>query len=351
MELACRVQKRLGSFFFQADFQVQGAKVGIFGPSGSGKSTLMFLLAGLLRPDGGRISLGDTVLYDSNASINLPPEQRRIGVVFQHSRLFPHLSVRKNLLYGYQRTPKDQRRINPEDIIRVLSLGHLLERGVNLLSGGERQRVALGRTVLSCPRLILMDEPLTGLDENLKLQIIPYLNEVSATFGLPLLFISHSLLEMRLMTEQVLLMEAGRVKKLTSTEMLAQKLWGSGDQGYTNVLRLGRPQERNGLYEDDWGGTRLRLIEGAAGSDAVFELDARDVLLFKQHPQATSARNLLLCRVAGLSPSGNRVLVDLHCGGQLLKVQIVPESVRELELAPGREVVAAIKASSFRRIL
>ena len=98
MELACRVQKRLGSFFFQADFQVQGAKVGIFGPSGSGKSTLMFLLAGLLRPDGGRISLGDTVLYDSNASINLPPEQRRIGVVFQHSRLFPHLSVRKNLL-------------------------------------------------------------------------------------------------------------------------------------------------------------------------------------------------------------------------------------------------------------
>lgn len=351
MELACRVQKRLGTFSFQADFQVQGAKVGIFGPSGSGKSTLMLLLAGLLKPDEGRISLGDTLLYDSSAGINLPPEQRRIGVVFQHSRLFPHLSVRKNLLYGYRRTAKDQRCIKPEDIIRVLALEHLLERGVNLLSGGERQRVALGRTVLSCPRLILMDEPLTGLDENLKLQIIPYLNEVSAAFNLPLLFISHSLLEMRLMTEQVLLVEAGRVKELASTEVLASKLWGSGRQGYTNVLRLGKSNERDGLYEYDWGGTRLRLTEGAEAADAVFELDARDVLLFKQHPQATSARNLLSCRVAGMNPSGNRVLVDLHCGSEQLKVQIVPESVRELELTPGREVVAAIKASSFRRVL
>lgn len=351
MELVCTVQKRLGTFSLQADFQVQGAKAGIFGPSGSGKSTLMLLLAGLLKPDAGRISLGETVLYDHAAGINLAPEQRRIGVVFQHARLFPHLNVRKNLLYGYLRTAKEQRCIDPQEIIRVLRLEHLLERGVNLLSGGERQRVALGRTVLSCPRLILMDEPLTGLDEQLKLQIIPYLNEVSAAFGLPLLFISHSLLEMRLMTEQVLLVEAGRVKELTSTEILAKKLWGSGRQGYTNVLRLGKAQERDGLYEYDWGGTRLRLTEGADNADTVFELDARDVLLFKEHPQATSARNLLVCQVSGLSPAGNRVLVDLLCGGQVLRVQIVPESVRELELAPGRAVVAAIKASSFRRVL
>lgn len=351
MDLSFRVEKQLGSFSFQADFQVQGSKVGIFGPSGSGKSTLMLLLAGLLRPNSGRITLGDTVLYDSTAGINLPPEQRRIGVVFQHSRLFPHLSVRKNLLYGYRRTAKEQRCIRPEEIIRVLALEHLLERGVNLLSGGERQRVALARTVLSCPQLILMDEPLTGLDETLKLQIIPYLNEVSAAFALPLLFISHSLLEMRLMTDQVLLLEAGRVLALTSTEMLAQKLWGAGRHGYTNVLHLGKAYERDGLFEYDWGGTRLRLTEGSDRGETVFELDARDVLLFKQHPQATSARNLLSCRVAGLSPSGNRVLVDLHCGRQLLRVQIVPESVRELELAPGRVVVAAIKASSFRRVL
>lgn len=348
MKLACKVQKQLGKFFFQADFQVQGAKAGIFGPSGSGKSTLMLLLAGLLRPDAGRISLGNTVLYDHAAGINLAPEQRRIGVVFQHSRLFPHLNVRKNLFYGYLRTAKEERCIDPQEIIRVLRLEHLLERGVNLLSGGERQRVALGRTVLSCPRLILMDEPLTGLDEQLKLQIIPYLNEVSAAFSLPLLFISHSLLEMRLMTEQVLLVEAGRVQELTSTEMLARKLWGSGRQGYTNLLHLRRPRERDGIFVYDWGEVPLVLTEQAV-ADTVFELDARDILLFKRHPEATSARNLLSCTVEALSPVGNRVLVDLLCGGQTLRVQIVPESVRELELAPGREVVAAIKASSFRR--
>ena len=349
MNLSCQVRKRLGSFSFQADFQISGAKVGVFGPSGSGKSTLMLLLAGLLKPDDGRISLGDEILYDRAAGINYPPEQRRIGVVFQHARLFPHLSVRKNLLYGYKRTPKEQRRIQPEDIIRVLRLEHLLERGVNLLSGGERQRVALGRTVLTCPRLILMDEPLSGLDENLKLQIIPYLNGVSTEFALPMLFISHSLVEMRLMTDQVLMVEGGKVVDLTSTEMLAKKLWGSGRQGYTNLLHLGRPRERDdGLYVYDWGGVPLVLTEGAEEEENVFILDARDVLLFKKHPEATSARNLLPCRVTQLTPLGNRVLVELRCSGQQLTVQIVPESVRELELTPGREVVAAIKASSFR---
>ncbi len=351
MELACRVGKRLGSFSFQADFRVSGSRVGIFGPSGSGKSTLMLLLAGLLRPDEGRIVLDDSVLYDRAKRIDLPPEQRRIGVVFQHARLFPHLSVRSNLLYGYRRTPRQRRCIELEDIVRVLALEHLLDRGVNLLSGGERQRVALGRTVLACPRLILMDEPLTGLDENLKRQIIPYLNGVSAAFALPLLFISHSLTEMRLMTEQTLTVEAGKVTGLTDTEDLARRLWDSGRQGYNNVLRLGRPQERNGLYEYDWGGVRLLLTEKGEEEDNVFELEARDVLLFKKDPQATSARNLLHCQIVRLAPSGNRVLVELRCGEQPLVVQIVPESVRELELAPGGEVVAAIKASSFRRVV
>lgn len=350
MELACRVRKRLGSFSFQADFRVHGSRVGVFGPSGSGKSTLMLLLAGLLKPDEGRIVLDDRVLYDREAGIDLPPERRRIGVVFQHARLFPHLNVRSNLLYGYRRTPRQQRCIQPEDIVRVLALEHLLDRGVNLLSGGERQRVALGRTVLACPRLILMDEPLTGLDEHLKRQIIPYLNEVSAAFALPLLFISHSLMEMRLMTEQTLNIEDGRVTGLSSTEELAQRLWGSGRQGYSNVLHLGRARKRGDLYEYDWGGVRLVLTEKGEGEENVFALEARDVLLFKKNPQATSARNLLRCQVTRLSAADNRVLVELRCGSQPLVVQIVPESVRELELAPGVAVVAAIKASSFRRL-
>ena len=137
----------------------------------------MHLLAGLLKPDRGP-SAWTTDPLRQRGRINLPPEKRRIGVVFQHAHLFPHMNVRRNLLYGWRRTPSDERHIAPEAIIEVLNLGHLLDRGVNLLSGGERQRVALGRTVLTCPRLILMDEPLTGLDEELKFQIIPYLKKV-----------------------------------------------------------------------------------------------------------------------------------------------------------------------------
>ncbi len=351
MQLDVSVQKKLGNFQFNADFSLSGRRIGLFGPSGSGKSTLMHLLAGLLKPDSGRICLDDTPLFDGKAGICLPPDKRRIGVVFQHAHLFPHMSVRRNLLYGWRRTPESERPIQPEAIIEVLNLAHLLDRGVNLLSGGERQRVALARTVLICPRLILMDEPLTGLDEELKFQIIPYLNKVFACFDIPLLFISHSLLEMRLMTEQVLVVENGRVEREMATEELARSSWGSPRQGYVNLLRLGRPEAHGDLWAYPWGEVRLIITDRGENKETVFELDAREILLFKRHPEATSARNLLPCRVGKIFTVGNRVRVELQFGSQQLIAQIVPESLRELGLEEGKKVVAAIKASAFRRLI
>ncbi|ADW16426.1 molybdate ABC transporter, ATPase subunit [Desulfobulbus propionicus DSM 2032] len=351
MHLDVSLRKQQGTFQFTAEFSLSGQRIGLFGPSGSGKSTLMHLLAGLLKPDSGSIHLDETVLFDSARGINLPPEQRRIGVVFQHAHLFPHMSVRRNLLYGWRRTPEAERHVEPEAIIEVLHLAHLLDRGVNLLSGGERQRVALGRTILSCPRLILMDEPLTGLDEELKFQIMPYLNSVFSRFDIPLLFISHSLLEMRLMTEQVLVVEQGEVKRQMATEELAQSAWAASRQGYVNLLRLGRPQPQGDLWAYQWGDVRLVLTEQGENEENVFELDAREILLFKRHPEATSARNLLPCTVRKLFTVGNRVRVELQCGSQTMTVQIVPESMRELALETGKEVVAVIKASAFRKLL
>ena len=351
MELEVAVQKKLGVFRFVAEFNLAGDRIGIFGASGSGKSTLMHLLAGLLKPDCGRIRLGEAVLFDSVAGINVPPEKRRVGVVFQHSHLFPHMSVRRNLLYGWQRTPEQDRHLQPEAIIEVLHLGHLLDRGVNLLSGGERQRVALARTVLTCPRLILMDEPLAGLDEELKSQIMPYLNKVFSSFDIPLLFISHSLLEMRLMTEQVLVVEDGQVVRQVTTEELAQSTWATPRQGYVNLLRLGQPQPHGDLWAYQWGGACLILTDYGENEENIFELDSREILLFERHPEATSARNLLSCTVRKIFTAGNRVRVELQCGSQPLIVQIVPESMRELELAEGKEVVAVIKASAFRRLM
>ena len=350
MQLDVSVRKKQGDFQFATEFNLTGQRVGLFGPSGSGKSTLMHLLSGLLKPDSGHIRLDGAVLYDGATGVNLPPEKRRVGVVFQHAHLFPHLSVRRNMLYGWRRTPEQERHIQPEAIIEVLNLAHLLDRGVNLLSGGERQRVALARTVLTCPRLILMDEPLTGLDEELKFQIIPYLNKVFAGFDIPLLFISHSLLEMRLMTEQVLVVEEGRVLREMGTEELAQSTWAASRQGYVNLLRLGRPVPQGDLWSYQWGSVRLVLTDEGENEENIVELDAREILLFKRHPEATSARNLLPCTVRKIFTAGNRVRVELQCGSRQLIAQIVPEAMRELELVEGGEVVAAIKASAFRRL-
>lgn len=214
------IKKRFADFELQVNCELAAGKCGVFGPSGSGKSTLMHILAGLLSPDEGRIVLDETILFDSDAGINLPPQQRRIGVVFQQAHLFPHMNVRGNLLYGWQRTAVARRQGTPEAIIEVLGLSPLLERRVTSLSGGERQRVALGRAMLACPRLILMDEPLNGLDQELKLQIIAYLDRVLTEFGMPLLFISHSLQEMELMTDEVLVLGQGTVQQHLNTDEL-----------------------------------------------------------------------------------------------------------------------------------
>jgi molybdate transport system ATP-binding protein len=350
MNLEVAVRKSYGAFRLHAEFCLTGDRCGIFGPSGSGKSTLMHLLAGLLKPDEGRIVLAGQTLFDSKRRINVPPEERRIGVVFQHAHLFPHMSVRRNLLYGWRRIPREERRIDPAALIRVLQLEHLADRGVNALSGGERQRVALGRTILACPRLILMDEPLTGLDEELKFQIMPYLKKVFSEYGVPLLFISHSLHEMRLMSDEVLVFEAGEVRERLPAEELARRSLVTGNRGYANLLTLRDPRPQGDLWLYQWGAAPLILSEPGEAGDNVVELAAKDITLFKRHPEASSARNLLPCRVAGLFGAGNRIGVELDCGGGRLICQIVPESVRELGISEGAEVIAVIKASAFRRL-
>jgi molybdate transport system ATP-binding protein len=210
--------------------------------------------------------------------------------------------------------------------------------------------VALGRTVLACPRLILMDEPLSGLDEELKYQIMPYLKKVFSEFDLPLLFISHSLHEMRMMADEVLVFEAGGVRDRLPAEELARRSLVTGSRGYANLLTLAAPQPHGDLWLYQWGETPLILTEPGGASDNVFELAAKDITLFKRHPEASSARNLLPCRVAGLYGAGNRIGVELDCNGSRLICQIVPDSVRELDIHEGGEVIAVIKASAFRRL-
>lgn len=351
MQLRVKVAKRLGGFLLDMDFVCEGDRTGIFGPSGSGKSTLVGLIAGLGRPDRGSILLDGERLYDSAKGIFLPPERRRIGIVFQRPHLFPHLSVRGNLLYGRKRSaPAGHGDIDFGDLVRTLQIEELLERGVNNLSGGEKQRVAIGRAVLANPRLLIMDEPLSALQDTLKFQIIPYLQGVSERFRIPYLFISHSLMEMRLVAERALVVADGRIVSQSAPDELARSLMGLGPGGYVNLLRPVSPRRADGLFLYDWGGADLCISEGDERPAPLFALSSRDIILFKRHPGAISARNLFKCAVTGAFPAGAWVGVELDCHGERLVAEVVKAAAEELGCTVGTELYAAVKASSFRRL-
>lgn len=350
MELTMAVRKRLGAFDLAADFTTSGEAIGVFGQSGSGKSTLVSLLAGLSQPEEGEIWLDGDCLYSSSRRIDLPPQRRRVGIVFQNACLFPHLSVEANLLYGYRRCAPEHRSIDFKTLIGVLKLEELLKRGVNRLSGGERQRVALGRAILANPRLLLMDEPLSALDDSLKFQIITYLKSASEEFRIPYLFISHSLIEVRLMTEKVLAVAGGRITGQMTPEELARQRMGQSQVGYINLLDVELKRRLGGMYAYRWGDTEIFVSAGDDAPRAVFELSSRDIILFKKHPEAISARNLLKCTVLDTFPSGNKVGVELGCGGQKLVAEVVVQAADELAIQARSEIYAVIKAASFRRL-
>lgn len=350
MDLELTVTKGFPGLSIDLDCHITENRCGVFGPSGSGKSTLMHMLAGLTAPDEGRIRLGNRVLFDSRAKVNLPPDKRRIGVVFQHANLFPHMNVAKNLRYGEKRKSSNQS-IDYHQVVSILQLKELLPREVTTLSGGEKQRVALGRTILACPELILMDEPLSGLDGRLKYQIIPHLQQVFRDFSIPLIFISHSLQEMRMMAREVLVLKKGELAEKMQVEELAKTTLATGGRGYSNLLTLEEPEDLGDLLRYRWGKTELMLVKTGSSGPGQFNLNSRDILLFKRHPEATSARNMLSCKVCGTYQTGWLVGVELACqSGNRLFAEIVPQSVAELGIRPGAEVVAVIKASAFHKL-
>ncbi|MGO4220961.1 ATP-binding cassette domain-containing protein [Lysobacter sp. TAF61] len=200
-----------GDFTLSARAEVGAGVTGVFGPSGSGKSTLLALIAGLLRPSRGAIHADGDVLVDTAAGRFVPPWDRHFGLVFQDGQLFPHLTVRRNLLYGHDRIAPDMRRHDLQSVAQLLEIVPLLDRRPALLSGGERQRVALGRALLYSPRLLLLDEPLSSLDDRLKQQILPFLRRVKEEMRVPMLYVSHARSEIDYLADAVITMERGRL--------------------------------------------------------------------------------------------------------------------------------------------
>ena len=209
--LSVDLEYRRGSFDLHARAELDSRVTGICGPSGCGKSTLLSLVAGLLRPDRGRLVLDGDVLVDTLTGVFVPAWQRHCALVFQDGQLFPHLTTRQNLLYGYSRRRPPERRLELSEVVELLEVGALLDRRPAQLSGGERQRVALGRVLLYSPRVLLLDEPLASLDERLKQQILPFLSRVRDETGIPMLYVSHVNTEVDFLADRTLRMEAGRL--------------------------------------------------------------------------------------------------------------------------------------------
>ncbi len=218
--LAFDAEKQLGEFSLAVKFETASGVTALFGPSGAGKTTIANIIAGLVMPDRGRITLDDIVLFDAAARVNLAPHRRRIGYVFQEGRLFPHLSVRANLDYGRAMTgvARDEGRVR--HIIELLDIGHLLRRRPGNLSGGERQRVAMGRALVMQPRLLLLDEPLASLDRARKLEILPYLVRLRDDARIPMIYVSHQAGEITRLASQVVRIEDGRVQAVGGLELL-----------------------------------------------------------------------------------------------------------------------------------
>jgi molybdate transport system ATP-binding protein len=214
------VAKQLGEFSLSASFTSEGRVTGLFGASGAGKTSLINMIAGLLKPDRGVISLDGETLDDTAARVHVPPHRRRIGYVFQDARLFPHLNVRQNLDYGRRMNRLADDPVQRARVTELLDIGSLLDRRPGKLSGGERQRVALGRALLSKPRLLLLDEPLGSLDEGRKVEILPYLVRLRDEANVPMVYVSHDAAEMRQLATQIVMLRDGRVTALGGVKVL-----------------------------------------------------------------------------------------------------------------------------------
>jgi len=226
------VIKRLGVFEVDVAFRVPLTGVtALFGPSGSGKTSVINMIAGLIRPERGRIDLDGRTLFDSEAGVDLPPHRRRIGYVFQDGRLFPHLSVRSNLLYGLRRVRKSERFIQFDPVVQLLGIGHLLHRRPGRLSGGEKQRVAMGRALLTSPRLLLMDEPLASLDQARKREILPFIARLPGEFSVPIVYVSHDPEEILALAGGAVVLEAGRVAAWRESDELGSLLAARARRG------------------------------------------------------------------------------------------------------------------------
>ncbi|WP_415183979.1 molybdenum ABC transporter ATP-binding protein [Phaeovulum sp.] len=340
-----------GSFSVDLSFSAPAGLTALFGHSGSGKTTVINAVAGLLRPDRGRITVANRVLLDTATRTSIAPHRRKIGYVFQEARLFPHLTVRQNLFYGHWFAARTPPGVAPERVIEMLGIGALLTRRPGALSGGERQRVAIGRALLSKPQILLMDEPLAALDEARKTEILPYLERLRDETQIPILYVSHSAAEVARLATTIIVLDQGRVRHAgPSARILADPeaalSFGTNEAGALITARIAA-HEDDGLtrLETSAGPIWLARVEGAPGTEVRVRLHASDVIVSRSRPDGLSALNILPATVTALDSRGDtRAFVQLRAGNELILARLTARSANALALTPGTGCYAILKS-------
>jgi len=355
--LELELAHRFPGFALELALASPGPALGIFGASGSGKTTLLHALAGLFRPERGRITVAGRPLFARPGGIHVPPEGRGLALVTQDALLFPHRSVRGNLAFAPGAL---ERLAAPEGrrILEVLRIGALLERRVEHLSGGERQRVALGRALLAAPRMLLLDEPTSALDAELSRDVLGLLMQIKQTLGVPMVFVTHRAAELLALADDCAVLDAGRIVAQGRPVEVLQRPRALGLASLVGVDNLLRVPV---VAHDEAGGVTLLGLGGGAtlaaplctaavGSPVEVGFYADEIILCLERPVGISARNALACAVVSSDRVGHEVLVGLTVGDFTLRARITPAAARDLALAPGQRLVAVVKTSAIHRL-
>ena len=351
------IEHLLGAFALDIHFVSGTGLTALFGRSGAGKTSVVNAIAGLIRPERGRICVDGAVLLDSERGIFVPAHRRRIGYVFQEGRLFPHLTVRQNLLFGRWFAPRSEMAAGFDDVVDLLGIGSLLARRPARLSGGETQRVAIGRALLANPRLLLMDEPLASLDAARKDEILPYLERLRDGASVPIVYVSHAAAEVARLATTIVLIAEGSVRAVGPVaEVMGQAglypLAGGFEAGAVLTVSVASHDARWGLTElaGSFGHLTVPRLDLTIGSPLRVRIRARDVILALARPAEISALNVLAGQIEALAPIADGALeVQLRLGSERLLARVTRRSGQALGLQPGRHVFAVIKTVAIDR--
>ena len=358
MSIAIKIRHPLADFVLDVDFSIQSnATTAVFGPSGAGKSTLINILAGLQRPAFGHININGRILEDSQTKTSVSPQHRKIGYVFQQPRLFPHLNVEQNLVFGWRRAKQPVGRTEIDRLVNLLGINTLLKRKPRALSGGEKQRVSLGRALLTNPDLLLLDEPLAALDHKRRDEILPYIERVRHEQRIPMLYVSHSIDEVTRIADDVHIINQGRIVAEGAVSDVFSRvdlypITGRFEAGAIIDGQINRHLPDEGVSEITFGQQILTvpLIDGESGEAIRVRVRARDIIIATKRPEQISANNVLKGKILDIHHTEDLYAdLQLQCDETRLLARITRRSALRLELSIGLEVYAVIKSVTIDR--